>query len=1063
MIICERCGGESPGGFRFCGRCGAPLPAAPARETRKVVTVLFSDATGWTALGDGLDPEALRAVMSPYFKEIRATIERHGGTVEKFIGDAVMAVFGIPRVHEDDALRAVRAAAEIRERLPAVAEAVGLALRFRTGVNTGTVFTGEGETLVVGDAVNVAARLEQAAQPGEVLLGAETLRLVREAVDVEAIEPLQLKGKSEPVRAFKLLGVRSEPGADRAGWQLPASVATGESAAPRSAPPMVGRDGELASARAVFEQTVRAGRPHLLTVLGDPGIGKSRLAAELAGELAAEASVLVGRCLSYGQGISFWPLREALTQAAGDESRDAVRGLLDGADDADAVADIVASTLGLGMAESVGEQVQWAFRRLFELLGSRRPTLLVIEDVHWAEEPLLDLVENLIESLTAPLLVLCAARPELLDVRPEWRGRGERVSSLMLRPLSEADTLRLLAHRISEQPITDDQRAQILSTSEGNPLFVEQLLAASAEAPWSAGEVPATIESLLAARLDRLGPGERSLVERAAVIGREFPPAAVDELLPEEERASAGAHWRALAQRGLINEDAPTLEGEAQLRFHHILIRDVAYRSTPKALRSELHVRFADWLEQRHAGYEEFVGHHLEQAFGARQELGNLDDAALSVAVRGGGCLAAAGRRGLSRGDAHAAVALLRRARALFEAGRRPRPEVLSDLGTALTESGDYAGAERALRGALEEAQAMGSEESSARVLIELSYLKAVVDPSVPAEESEAVAEQAIGVFERLGDDEGLARALLLLADARWQEGRFAQTETVLERALEHAERAKVRRVRSRILSGLACTTVIGPRPVSDGIRRCNQILEQAGDDVRLIAFTNTMLAVLEAMQGRFADARSRWRESKRRLEEVGLDVTVALLGMYSGYIEILAGTQEQAEQELLEAYERLERIGEQSHLATIAALIARLLYTQGRYEESERYVEISRRAAASDDVVTQVSMNGTYAGLLARRGEHTRAEQLADGSVGAAAQTDFLMLHADALSGRAEVLALLGRTEASAEDLSRSIELYERKGITVAATATRRLYRSLTTVPDRRSAPVQAGGAGET
>ena len=323
------------------------------------------------------------------------------------------------------------------------------------------------------------------------------------------------------------------------------------------------------------------GEANLLTVLGEAGIGKSRLAQELGDQLAGDATVLTGRCLSYGEGVAFWPLREAVIQAAGEASRDGLRRLLDGADDADVVADILAAALGLAPAVSVSEQMPWAVRRLLEALAGERPVILVIDDVHWADAPLLDLIDYLVDWLRAPVVLLCLARPELLEARPGWGGGHPRVSSIVLGPLDDAAALRLLDQRVGERRLSAAQRAQILVTAEGNPLFVEQLLQMSAEDPdWDRNpQIPGAIQSLLSARLDRLGPGERAFIERAAVIGREFWFAAVRELLPNEARLSADKHLRALVHRGLIHPDRSTLAGEEQLRFNHILIRDVAYHT----------------------------------------------------------------------------------------------------------------------------------------------------------------------------------------------------------------------------------------------------------------------------------------------------------------------------------------------------------------------------------------------------------------------------------------------------------------------------------------------------
>src|SRR5579884_3093810 len=441
MVVCARCGAESPEGFRFCGACGAALAEAPApRQARKVVTALFCDVTGSTALGEDLDPEVLRGVLNRYFAEMRSIIERHGGTVEKFIGDAVMAVFGIPTVHEDDALRAVRAAGEIRERLPAIAQEVGVELRFRTGVNTGPVLVGEGENLAVGDAVNVAARLEQAAEPGEIVLGEETLALARDAVEVGEVRQLELKGKSEPVAGYPLLAVVGE-------------------ASRRFATPMVGRRNELAHLRVVYDQAVQDRSCRLFTVLGSAGVGKSRLIAEFLAGL--EARVVRGRCLSYGEGITYWPVVEILKQVGTLPDGDAARPLRSLLEETDEPAS--------------AEEIAWGFRKLLEQEAETQPLVVVLDDLHWAEEKLLDLVEHISDlSRGAPLLLLCMARPELLERRPSWGGGKWNASTVLLEPLDAAETERLLSELGG---VPEELGSRIIRVAEGNPLFLEEMLA----------------------------------------------------------------------------------------------------------------------------------------------------------------------------------------------------------------------------------------------------------------------------------------------------------------------------------------------------------------------------------------------------------------------------------------------------------------------------------------------------------------------------------------------------------------------------------------------------------
>ncbi|HZU61856.1 MAG TPA: adenylate/guanylate cyclase domain-containing protein, partial [Solirubrobacteraceae bacterium] len=548
MVRCPQCGTENPAGFRFCGICTAPLAAvAPPRQSRKTVTALFCDVTGSTALGEELDPEVLRGVLNRYFAEMRGIIERHGGTVEKFIGDAVMAVFGIPRVREDDALRAVRAAAEIRERLPGVAEEVGVELRFRTGVNTGPVLVGEGENLAVGDAVNVAARLEQAAEPGEIVLGEETLALVRDAVEVQALEPLQLKGKSEPVPAFRLLSV--DPAAPGFARHLETRL--------------VGREDELRRLSEAWERVVGPSTAHLFTVLGEAGVGKSRLVAELLGRLGDDATVLRGRCLHYGEGITFWPLVEALS-AVGEVARPTVDQLESG------------STTGAG-------ELFWQVRRLLEELALERPVVLYLDDVQWAEPTLLDLVEYVTDLSTgAPILLLCTARPELLEARPGWGGAKPNAGMVLLEPLAAADS-EILLEELGDG-LDPGARAQVVAASEGNPLFLEEMAALARER--GTVETPSTIQALLTARLEGLGVADRELLERGAVEGEVFHRLAVRALADERLAGEVEPRLAGLVRKELIRPHPATLKGDEAFRFRHLLIRDAAYDALPKATRA---------------------------------------------------------------------------------------------------------------------------------------------------------------------------------------------------------------------------------------------------------------------------------------------------------------------------------------------------------------------------------------------------------------------------------------------------------------------------------------------
>src|SRR5919109_386609 len=475
---------------------------------RKTVTVLFCDIADSTPLGERLDPEVLQRVLSRYHQDVKVVLERHGGTVEKFIGDAVMAVFGIPTVHDHDALRAVRAASELRTALTDLNEGLlrdfGVELSVCTGVNTGEVVAGDhssGQAVATGHAVVVAERLQKAARSGEILLGDATRRLVRNAALVEPLEPLQVKGKKDAVEAWRLIGVLE--GAPAFARRLDA--------------PMVGREHELAKLRNAFDEAVQERECRLVTVVGSAGIGKSRLAKELLTNVGDEASVLLGRCLPYGEGITYWPLRDVVREAA--------------------------------------EETNWAVRRMLERLAGDRPLIVGFDDLQWAEPTFLELMEYLVGwSRDAPILFVCLARPELLDKHPTWLAISPSSTSITLEPLSEHEAESLLELLRGEAELSSDLLTRITQAAEGNPLFVEQMLAMIIEegAPAAGLSIPPSIHALLAARLDRLEPAERAVIERASVIGKEFWRGAVVDLSGEDERPSVGTHLMTLMRKDLV-------------------------------------------------------------------------------------------------------------------------------------------------------------------------------------------------------------------------------------------------------------------------------------------------------------------------------------------------------------------------------------------------------------------------------------------------------------------------------------------------------------------------------
>ncbi|HKT43832.1 MAG TPA: BTAD domain-containing putative transcriptional regulator [Gaiellaceae bacterium] len=943
-----------------------PAQSASAAVMRKTVTVLFCDLADSTQLGERLDPEALRTVMSRWFEAMRAPIERSGGTVEKFVGDAVMAVFGIPAVHEDDAFRAVRAAVEMRD------AAETLELQVRIGVNTGEVITGDGRTtLVTGDAVNTAKRLEEAAAPDEILIGGATHKLVAHAAETEPTAAVAAKGKSEPVEAWRVLG----------------TIAGATPVARRLDARLVGRRDELAVLVDAFEAAASERSCRLVTVTGAAGIGKSRLAHELVERLAGRARVLSTRCLPYGDGVTLLPLRELI----GD------------------------------IPDGTTDEVFAEVRRRLQAEAADRPLLVRIEDVHWAAPTFLDLVEYLAGWLrAAPVFIVCLARPELYDERPRWPG-----VAIALEALTDVETGEMLEELAAEWPVTPDERARIGEIAEGNPLFLEQLVAMVADAGTT--PMPPTIQALLTARLDRLAPFEQAVLQRGAVAGREFSLSAVADLTPNDERGDVAATLLALVRKEFIRPAPERFPSDDGFRFRHALIRDAAYAEIPKRTRAELHERFADWIAARGAA-NDLVGYHLEQAALCREEIGDPDR---SLSARAGRLLAAAGSHAFSRDDVRAARNLLERAAQLLPDGPA-RAEVLILLGSTYMNAGDFTNAKPVLAEAQAIARAHGDRRLDVRAGIELAF-QAVFTGDASSAEMTTVAEEAIPPLEALGDDFGLSRAWRLMSEPHIIACHWGDAASAMERSIDHARRAGDRRQESSLIGLLAQALLWGPTPVHEAIVRCERFLADAGEDNALAAALMSPLGALYAMRGEFERARLLWHESRDLYEKLGLRHRRATRSLIGGLIELLAGDAEAAEREVRLGYDTLSAMGETYVRATLGAYLAAILAELGRDAEAIELTRESEANAAADDISTEVVWLGARARALARGGDPDTAVQLARDAVRRAEATDFSDLRAGALL---DLAAVSGDADAAA----RAVEEYERKGNVVGAARARAL-----------------------
>ncbi len=981
--------------------------AVAASATRKTVTVLFCDLAESTELGEHLDPESLRSLLGRWYEAMRTPVELHGGTVEKFIGDAVMAVFGVPHVHEDDALRAVRAALEMRETLARLNKALANEdrpqLAIRIGVNSGEVVAGDGTTtLVTGDAVNTAKRLEQAAAANEILIGETTRRLVENAAVLERITAVVGKGKERPIEAWRVVG----------------AIAGAASIARRLDAPLVGRTRELAYLRDELAAAARDRSCRLVTVYGGAGIGKSRLARELLGEAAGEAGVLTTRCLPYGDGLTFLPLAELVRSAGGE---DAIVEAVGAEPDGRLIAERIWSAMGSGAPQSTGETF-WAFRRVLETLARARPLVVCVEDVHWAQPTFLDLLEYVSGWSDAPILLMCLARQELLDARPRWGG-----GSVTLEPLTEAESEELLDELSAEWPVPPESLAAIAEAAEGNPLFLEQMVAMLAET--GEATVPPTIQALLAARLDQLDPLERALLERAAVAGREFSRGAVADLSSDDARPLVSATLLSLVRKELVRPRQSAIAGDDGFRFRHALIRDAAYAEIPKERRAALHEHFAGWLGA-HSGEDELVGYHLERAYLCRVDLGLHDDATADRAAR---LLAVAGRRAFGREDMPAAVNLLERGLALAQLPNE-RATLLRELGAARWRTGDVSGANATTEEAIAHAHDTGNlkEEWYARLD---RGARRVIHEGDRSDLAEVTAE-ALRIFDELGDDVGLSRVWRRLAFISLTDWRFEDAVLQATRALEHARHAGDSGEDASLADAMSSALLWGPEPAAEAARQCRELLAGLEPTPPVTAAVSSSLALLEAMQGSFAEARALIAVAAAIYDERGLTLPRQGLAELAASAEQLAGDLPAAERELERAYRVFSDAGSLRLAAIEAAGLASLTVQQGRSHEAEAWLTIAHEHVDQHDLAAFVPLRLAEARLAEAQGRRDNALELTQEAFDAIAHTDDLWFRAEALALRAAILD---------EEPVEALELYERKGNVAAAAQLRALAATRT------------------
>jgi DNA-binding SARP family transcriptional activator len=967
-----------------------------ARDVRKnvtVVAVLASRNVG--------DPEAKRLLAERVMELSAPTVARNGGWLTRHFGAELVVIFGVPEVHEDDALRAGRVACDLREDLAEVSE-------LNVGISSGEVVVSGLE--VSGEPVEAAVSLAAQAAGNEILLDDETRELAGVAAEV-----------APAGEGWCLVGVRP------ATRPLALTLDT----------PFIGRREPLEQLRRTFLDVVASRSCRLTTVLGEPGVGKSRLAREFARLLHAEASVVIGSCPSFGEGITLWPLRQLVGQLVGEVTRDRVRRLLANEPDAELVASRLEAALGSSTTEASIEELFRAARRLLKNAGSRGPLLVILEDLHWAEARFLDLIED-IASVKAPLFLLCVARPEIFKRQARWGEGGETIE---LGALDSREAARLLEAIGLHLP--HSTRERILEAAQGNPLFLEQFAAAAAAS--TQGEptlpLPPTIRAVLATRLERLGPGERALLECGAIIGKDFPMAGAIELLPPDARPVAERHRDALINGGFLRVRLLSGSTADDSEFRHALIQDACYSSIPKLVRAELHERFARWQDastaDRSGEHAAIIGHHLEQAARYKQELGQPDPRLSTQAAEQ---LAIAGRRALGRQDFAAARKLLERASAVRSEGGVDVPLEI-DLAEALYFSGSAELAYRSLESVAERAATAADRIGELCARIQEGILRFQVEPGGGLERLRALTEQALPLFDTAGDDFALSLVHFARGEIGHHQNRWDTELAEQERAQFHARRTGLPHLVARGIPSLVVARFYGSTPLS---KLLVWLDKQEASGVRHLDFKGWRAAAFASL-GRLDEARALDAETRREHAERGATLMLgAWASQESARIELLAGDPAAAVALAEEGCRLLEQAGARSLLSTGACYLASALYALERLDEAQAWATEGAELGGSDDVVTQILSRRVRGKVLARTGQHNEGEVLAREAVAIAETTEAPIHQADAYADLAEVLECTGRRTEATAALQQALERYERKEALVPA---RYIHKRLTTL----------------
>lgn len=989
MVGCQRCGERSREGARFCGGCGTRLGSARA-GVRKTVTVLFADVPQRVGLDD-LELDVRDTTRA--YAAIRGVLESYGGTVERPAGDAVMAVFGVPVARDDDARRAVAAALELQRLAADLPEGI-----LSVGVNTGEVLTGDptaDEELVVGDPVVVAARLQQLAEPGEVLVGPTTRRLLRDVRLGERRE-VALRGRQGTVTVVPVLGLAEPQGSTQRG-------------------PFVGREAERRVLSAAVERSVHSGIVQLVTVLGEAGTGKSRLVEEVLRRTHG-LFVVRGVCRGYGES-SMWPLVEEVSyEEWGPEgsTRAMLTALQQKSPELVDAQNLLRDMFEGGTALSA-DDLAWAVTRLLSSMCEMAPVVVLLEDLHAASNPMLDLVPAVLERLeTGPVVAVVTARPELLELRPHW-GRGLRhVVGLTLRPLPEGTARDLVQCHLPD----DEEGAEaVLAAAGGNPLFVEQLAQARREGLQVGGGVsPPSVTAVLAARFDRLPLGARRVLECAAVIGAVGVVADLPPML--EGAAEVEDQLAVLVDRDLVDS------GDGRWGFGSELVREAVLSGLAREERAELHQTRGVVLGAR--GQAAAAGYHLEQA--SRLLRASDPERSAGLAEQAASRLASAGLRALS-GDLAAACELLDRAISLLPVDSHRRLNLLTELSRGLQLTGDLTRAREVLDEAVARCRQLGLVEAGAHARLALVDLLRSADPERAYAELPPLLEQVLPVLEAAGDDRGLALARQLQASSLQYRVRWAAMAEPLEKSLHHAYRAGDRRLVELAESLLVGSMFHGPMPLAQTRARLEEMLDQPGASPWHRASVQARLGGTLALQGDPGAGRVLIEEARKVFEDLGRELSVLATAFVAGPVELLAGDPERAAQELRAACDGLVAMGDKAFTSTLAALLGEACWRAGDLDGTSRAVVLSRRLAGQGDVISQVRWRSVQAKLHALWGNAEEALRLSSEAVQLVVGTDEVVSQGDVLADAAEVQLLLGDGTAARVLLRDALSRYERKG----------------------------------